>query len=203
MGDKEEVFCAGSSGWSGWVPGVLRAATVMGGGCIIQLLRRVILVCVPDFLVLTLMVMPAPGSEIAPQMVVDHVDRAVQLVVDQGPEKTFPQLIGPHGSWVKGELYVFVYDFSGTIVAHLNSKLVGKNLLKVKDVKGNVFTANFIAAARGGRGEGWTEYWWPKPGEKEPSLKASFIKRVPDRELLLGVGAYGFSKVQAEHATGR
>ena len=41
-----------------------------------------------------------------------------------------------------------------------------------------------------GPGKGWTEYWWPKPGEKKPSLKRTYIMRVPGQNLYIGAGYY-------------
>lgn len=143
------------------------------------------------------------AQTITPQMVVDHVDKAVQYILDQGEEKAFKDLTDPNGKWVKGELYVFIYDLDGNIVAHLNKKLVGKNLMRVKDVKGNVFAADFVRTAKSDKGEGWTEYWWPKPNEKTASPKASFIKRVPGKDLLVGVGVYDIDLQEAKSATGR
>lgn len=143
------------------------------------------------------------AQDITPQQVVDHVDKAVQLIVDQGEEKAFPALTDPNGEWVNGELYVFIYDLDGNIVAHLNKKLEGKNLMKIKDVKGNVFAAEFVAIAKSDKGEGWTEYWWPKPNEKKASPKSSFIKRVPGKDLLVGVGIYDMDLEDAKKATGR
>ena len=104
---------------------------------------------------------------------------------------------------MNGDLYVFVYDLDGNILAHLNKKLVGKNLMKVKDVKGTVFAAEFVSIATSDKGEGWCEYYWPKPGEKSASPKASFIKRVPGKDMLVGVGVYDFSLDDAKKATGR
>ena len=148
-------------------------------------------------------VFPVLAADLTPQRVVDHVDKAVQLILDKGEAEAYPLLTDPKGEWVDGDLYVFIYNFNGDIVAHLNQKLVGKNLMKVKDVKGNVFAAEFVRIAKSDKGEGWCEYWWPKPGSKEASPKASFIKRVPGKDTLVGVGVYDFSMDEAKKATGR
>jgi hypothetical protein len=29
-------------------------------------------------------------------------------------------------------------------------------------------------------GSGWVDYWFPKPGEKEPSLKTTYVLKVDD-----------------------
>ena len=119
---------------------------------------------------------PVFSADITPKMVVDHVDKAVQLILDKGEEEAFAALTDPNGEYVDGELYVFIYDFTGKIIAHLNQKLVGKNLIKIKDVKGNVFVADFIRIAKSESGMGWTEYWWPKPNEKKSFPESQFYQ---------------------------
>ena len=149
---------------------------------------------------LLLVITSLHAGEITPQRVVDHVDKAVQLIVDKGADEAFKLLTDPNSEWVDGDLYVFVYDFSGNIVAHLNKKLEGKNLMKFKDKNGKVFAAEFMEIAKSPKGEGWSEYWWPKPGEKTASPKVSYIKRVPDQDLLVGVGVYDFTLEEAQKA---
>ena len=43
------------------------------------------------------------------------------------------------------------------------------------------------------KGQGWVEYMWPKPGEKKPSKKISYVKRakMPTGEtVVVGAGVY-------------
>ena len=153
--------------------------------------------------VLCLTVGQSWAADLTPKAVMDHVDKSVKLIEEKGEDAAFPLLTDPNGEWVNGDLYVFIYDLSGNIVAHLNNKLVGKNLLKVKDIKGKIFAAEFIKIAKSPAGEGWCEYYWPKPGEKTASPKASFIKKVPGKDLLVGVGTYDFTLEQAQKDTGK
>ena len=150
-----------------------------------------------------LLAVPAFAAEITPTRVVEHVDKAVQLILDKGEAEAFPVLTDPNGEWVDGDLYPFIYDFNGNIIAHPNKKLEGKNLMKIKDVKGTVFAAEFVRLAKSDKGEGWCEYWWPKPDQKEPSLKVAFIKRIPGKDMLVGVGVYDMTLEEAQKASGR
>ena len=120
----------------------------------------------------------AGAGDVTPQKVVDLTYAAVQSMVDKGEDQTFQIINDPKGEFVDGELYAFVYDMAGTILAHPNSKLIGKALIKIKDVKGKAFVAEFISIAKSDKGEGWSDYWWPKLGEKNASQKVTFIKRV-------------------------
>jgi signal transduction histidine kinase len=50
----------------------------------------------------------------------------------------------------------------------------------------------FIETAKT-KGSGWVDYMWPKPGEKNPSKKLSYVKRtkMPDGEMVIvGAGTY-------------
>jgi cytochrome c len=47
----------------------------------------------------------------------------------------------------------------------------------------------FVEVAKS-KGEGWVDYMWPKPGEKAPSKKLSYIYRVPGKDVFVGAGVY-------------
>jgi len=43
------------------------------------------------------------------------------------------------------------------------------------------------------KGSGWVDYMWPKPGEKSPSKKVSYVKgaKMPTGEVVIvGAGIY-------------
>ena len=123
------------------------------------------------------------------------VEEAAQFLGEKG-EEGLSEFKVTGNKWGE-EPYIFVYDLNGTIIGHTaNPKLVGKNLMALKDVKGNMFAAEFVAIAKE-KGKGWSEYWWPKAGEKEASLKASYIMRVPGKDMLVGAGVYDVSKADA------
>jgi len=39
-------------------------------------------------------------------------------------------------------------------------------------------------------GAGWSEYWWPKPGEEDASRKLTYIMKVAGQDLYIGCGYY-------------
>jgi signal transduction histidine kinase len=109
----------------------------------------------------------------------------------------------PRGKWAWKDSYVFVYDLTGKIIAHSNPPtLVGKNLIGLKDIKGNMFAAEFVSIAKSEKGKGWSEYWWPKAQAQEASLKVSYIVRVPGKDWFVGAGIYDVSKAEAIGITG-
>lgn len=128
------------------------------------------------------------------------VEDAAKFLSEKGKDG-LAEFAGQENKW-KQEPYIFVYDMTGTIIGHTeNPKLIGKNLMGLKDVKGNMFAAEFVGIAKE-KGKGWSEYWWPKPGQKEASLKVSYILKVPNQDMLVGAGIYDVGKKEATAAAG-
>ncbi|WP_319583027.1 methyl-accepting chemotaxis protein [uncultured Pseudodesulfovibrio sp.] len=86
--------------------------------------------------------------------------------------------------------YYFGYRLDGTLVAHgVNKTIIGQMRLNNKDVKGSSYTKEMMDKAR--NGGGFVTYWFPKPGEKEPSPKLSYVQLVPGTDdLMLATGIY-------------
>ncbi len=100
-----------------------------------------------------------------------------------------------NGRWVFKDSYIFVFSCSnGEIMGHpIKPQLVGKKLLSLKDIKGNLFFVQMCNSSKKKNG-GWTEYWWPKPGEKKPSRKISILMKVKGTNYQIGAGIYNDSK---------
>jgi len=101
----------------------------------------------------------------------------------------------PKGRWVKGELYVFAYGLKGeergVIIGHPRPGLLGKNFLRFRDRNGKIIAADFLRIAESEKGEGWSEYWWPKLDGAEAEPKLSYIVNIPGKDMFVGVGIYG------------
>jgi cytochrome c len=120
------------------------------------------------------------------------VEKGVALAKEQGPDAAFKTIGDPKGPLVKGDLYLFAGSMDKvTLLAHpfAADKLVGPDLANTKDSKGNQFFIKFKEVAES-PGSGWVEYWWPKPGAKEDSLKRTYIMRVPGQKVYIGAGYY-------------
>ena len=98
--------------------------------------------------------------------------------------------------------YVFVNDLKGKTLMHIKPALIGKVLIGLKDDTGKRFFADFTEAAKASQtakggvtyfnGEGWVEYRWPKPGQKNFSAKISYIKGclMGNENVYVGAGIY-------------
>ena len=84
---------------------------------------------------------------------VSFVDNAVAFAKTNGREKALAEFSNPNGSFVKGELYIYAYDFNGTTLAlPFNQEKVGINRLNETDSLGGFFIRNLSDAARNGSG---------------------------------------------------
>jgi len=86
--------------------------------------------------------------------------------------------------------YVWINDQRPFMIMHpTKPELEGKDLSGNRDPNG---VAVFVEMARVSRerGEGLVRYMWPKPGEKEPSPKISYVKLYPQWGWIVGAGVY-------------
>jgi cytochrome c len=121
---------------------------------------------------------------------VQLVENAAKVFQDKGKDYAIKLLNTSSGPFRKGELYVFAMNFDGVMLAHAaNRDLVGSSQASLRDGKGDLIFPSMLAAAKG-PGSGWTEYYWLRHGEKEPTLKRTYIKRIPGEDILLGAGFY-------------
>jgi methyl-accepting chemotaxis protein len=90
-----------------------------------------------------------------------------------------------------GKGYVTVVGADSVVVMHpMSPKLNGQDMSHWKDAKGNLLYRDIAAAGASPSGTGYVEYWWPKPGEKEPSSKLGFVKRYKPWNWDLIAGVY-------------
>jgi cytochrome c len=120
-------------------------------------------------------------------------DQAVAMVKNveamfkkDGADATFKAVTAK--SFNDRDLYPFIYTKDGTdCVAHgANSAMVGKNLIGLKDQDGKFLIRELTETAK--NGGGWVDYKWPNPITKLIEAKSSYIERMGD--FIVGVGVY-------------
>jgi len=116
------------------------------------------------------------------------VKKAVAFIKANGPDKAYDEFT--NGKTFKDrDLYVIVYDLSGKNLAQgANPKLVGKDLMGLKDPNGRLFIKEFVELAKE-KGKGWVEgYKFLNPVSQKLEEKAMYLERVGD--TLVGCGIY-------------
>ena len=115
------------------------------------------------------------------------VKKGVAFVKANGKEKAFTEFSNMKGQFVDRDLYIMVYDMEGNNKAHgSNPKLIGKNLLEIKDADGKFIVKGLIEVAN--KGKGWFDYKWPNGVTKAVEHKSTYVEKVDD--VLIGVGIY-------------
>jgi signal transduction histidine kinase len=117
------------------------------------------------------------------------VEAALSHIKKAGVEQSYKDFTQDKANWTKKDLYVFVMDSTGKMLSHgANEKLVGKDLINLKDSSGKAFVVEMIATAK--KGSGWVDYEWADPLTKKVDGKASYVKAVPSSDTFVGVGVY-------------
>lgn len=107
------------------------------------------------------------------------VKSAVRFGETHTPKELFEQINNPRGKFVQGDIYLYVYDFEGNVLAHGESiELVGQNVIDEKTSEGKFRAREMIAIAMSPQGEGWYTYK-SMQGNLE---KRVFIKRFVDKK---------------------
>jgi cytochrome c len=92
----------------------------------------------------------------------------------------------PKGRFVKGEVYAWAYDLTGTMVAHpINAKLVGKNLLDVPDANGKMYRKEIVAGVKAS-GTASVSYRYKNPVSGAVEDKVTFCKKAADLAVCSG-----------------
>jgi signal transduction histidine kinase len=133
--------------------------------------------------------MPVQAAEFGTRdEAVAMVKRVQERFKAEGAEATFKAVTDKDPAFHDRDLYPFIYTLDGKNVAHgANPALVGKVLIDLKDQGGKFLIREIVDAAKG-PGTGWVDYKWPNPGTQKIEDKASYVERMGD--YAVGVGVY-------------
>ncbi len=123
--------------------------------------------------------------------VVDWVGDAVRAIERSGPE-AFPLFRDPTGPFMAKDCYIFVIHSKGVeLVNPAFPSMEGRNLLEFTDARGNRPIRQMLDQVRA-NGQGWVDYYWPKPGESLSTKKTSFVARATwaGETYVVGCGVY-------------
>jgi len=122
--------------------------------------------------------------------------KSVTMLVDQGVEffnkndlVTTSNSFSHTKEFINGELYLFLYDIKGSVIAHgQEPSLLWKNLYNAKDGLGSLYIQNMIKKAQ--EGGGWVTYEW------RGAMKVAYVKLVnkAGKAYIIGTGYYPHSK---------
>ncbi len=89
-----------------------------------------------------------------------------------------------------GSEYFFIQTLDSRMLMHPTSPaLEGKDVSGLKDPTGKYFTAEMTKVVQSS-GSGFVFYMWPKPGDKTPVQKATYVKGFTPWGWIVGSGVY-------------
>lgn len=142
------------------------------------------------FLIGGLLAGPSAAREVAPAEAEALVKAAIAYAKARGRETTFKEITKPGGLFHKhnGELYVFVYDLDGRVMAHGQGRSkVGINQINARDPDGREFVRERIQLATA-KGRGWHDYKYRNPATGRLEDKTSYIELWEG--FIFGAGIY-------------
>ncbi len=142
-----------------------------------------------------------PEHYTANETLVAFVESAVDYARTHGKDKALAEFSDPNGSFVRGELYIYAYDFNNTVLAHpFDPDKIGVNRMDELDAFGNPYTQQFLDAAK--NGSGFVRFYYVNPAHNRTvESKLGYVMKV-DEDWWLGSGIYmGPADTGASRAT--
>ncbi len=116
------------------------------------------------------------------------VKSAVAFAKTNGTYKLIKEVNSPTTQFKKGELYIFMLDMDGVMLAHgANPKLVGTDMSERRDSNNVRYIQDFIKVAEE-KGSGWVDYKFTNPETGKIEDKTTFIEKV--QIVIIGCGVY-------------
>ena len=115
------------------------------------------------------------------------VKKGVAFIKAQGRDKAYAEISNKQGSFNDRDLYLVVYGLDGTVRAHgANEKMVGKNLIDLKDVDGKAFVKERVDLAQR-KGSFWQDYKFTNPMSKKIEPKQMYCEKLDDAVVCGGI----------------
>lgn len=116
------------------------------------------------------------------------VAKGLKYLKANGKDKTYAEISNKDGQFVDRDLYLVIYGMDGLVRAHgANGKMIGKNLMEIKDIDGKFFIKERIDMARK-KVPFWQEYKFTNPTNGKIEPKTMYC--VPEDDLVLCGGVY-------------
>ena len=115
------------------------------------------------------------------------VKKGVTFIKANGKDKGYAEVSNKAGQFIKNDLYLVVYGLDGTVRAHgANEKMIGKNLIDLKDVDGKAFVKERVELAQA-KGTFWQDYKFTNPVSKKIEPKSMYCEKLEDAVVCGGI----------------
>ena len=115
------------------------------------------------------------------------VKKGVAFIKASGKDKGYAEISNKQGPFKDRDLYLVVYGLDGVVRAHgANEKMIGKNLIELKDVDGKAFVQERVDLAQA-KGSFWQDYKFTNPETKKIEPKETYCEKLDDVVVCGGV----------------
>lgn len=115
------------------------------------------------------------------------VKKGVAFVKASGKDKGYAEITNKAGQFIDRDLYLVVYGLDGTVRAHgANDKMVGKNLIDLKDVDGKPFVKERVEMAAA-KATFWQDYKFTNPTTRKIEPKSMYCEKLEDSVVCGGI----------------
>ncbi len=115
------------------------------------------------------------------------VKKGISFIKANGKDKGYAEISNKEGQFIDRDLYLVVYGLDGTVRAHgANGKMVGKNLIDLKDVDGKPFVKERVELAQS-KGTFWQDYKFTNPVSKKIEPKSMYCEKLDDAAVCGGI----------------
>ncbi|WP_229257683.1 cache domain-containing protein [Duganella margarita] len=115
------------------------------------------------------------------------VKKAVAHIKSGGDAKAYADFTAKAPQFIDRDLYIVVYRNDGTVLAHgSNPKMVGKNLMELKDIDGKAFVKERLDMAKS-KNSFWQDYKFTNPETKKIEPKQMYCEKLSDTVVCGGI----------------
>lgn len=115
------------------------------------------------------------------------VKKGVAYIKANGKESGYAEITSKKGRFQDRDLYLVVYGLDGMVHAHgANEKMVGRNLIDLKDVDGKPFVRERVELGRK-QASFWQDYKFTNPMSKAIEPKQMYCERLEETVVCGGI----------------
>jgi len=115
------------------------------------------------------------------------VKKSIAYYKKNGKDKALAEFQKNPGPFVDRDLYVTVYTMNADALSHINAKMVGKNMMDLRDADGKYHIKERMEAAQKGT-SGWQDFKFYNPVSKKIEPKRMYWEKYDN--LVFAAGAY-------------
>ena len=115
------------------------------------------------------------------------VKKGVAFIKANGKEKGYAEITSKTSQFKDRDLYLVVYGLDGVVNAHgANEKMVGKNVIELKDVDGKAFVKERVEMAKA-KPSFWQDYKFTNPENKKIEPKSMYCEKLDETVVCGGI----------------